>query len=120
MSGLVALFAAVYLFVDIGIIFSAYICSRFVFNGYLKKYHRAKWEDLVYTDKYNSLNLLSFDKTTLISEFRTDSTDDLGDPRIRKIRRISILLFNIGMWGWLALVVAFLGGAILFRLFGVM
>lgn len=90
---------------DIGIVAAAHIYSRHIFNGYLKRHHRKDWEELVYGGDYQGLNLWSFDKTPGLRTFRTASTDDLGDPVIPRMRRISVCLQNAGILILISLIV---------------
>ncbi|SRR6266446_6526680 len=107
---------AIAFFVDASLIIAAYLYTRFVFSGYLRKHHIKQWEQLVYGHEYRSLNILSFDKTAALWRFRCESNDDLGDPRISRMRRISIHLFNTAMIAWLTLIGVFLVGSIFFVL----
>lgn len=107
-KGIIALVIFCFFIIDVALITAAWICSRFVFSGYLKKHHREKWEQLVVTDNFMGPYLTSFDITPEMNDFRVKSTDDLGDPRVAKIRRISIMLFRAGVFGWLALALGFL------------
>ena len=103
-EGILALALFCYFIIDVAVIIAAWIYSRFFFNGYLKKHHREKWEQLVSRNNFMGLlHLFQFDLTSEMYDFRVKSTDDLGDPRVTKIRRISIMLFRVGIFGWLAL-----------------
>lgn len=93
------------MFIDASIIIASYIYSRFIFNRYLKKYHREKWNEFVY-NRYQGPKWLSFDKTSYLYNFRTQSIDDLGDPNISKMRTISKCLLKIGLWGLASLFLA--------------
>ena len=105
--GIVALVFAALVLIDACLIFGAYVYSRFFFNEYLRRFHRKKWEELAYQGEYQGLNLFSFDKTPQLRKFRCESTEDLGDPKIRKMRTISIYLFKTGIIAWISLVVIF-------------
>ena len=94
---------------DIAVICAAWVYSRFLFSKHLKKHHRSKWKELVVSaDDFKGPNLLSFDITGSMYDFRVKNTDDLGDQRLNQIRRRSVLLFRIGIIAWLALVLPFL------------
>jgi hypothetical protein len=83
---------AVAIVADAFLIVVAYLYSRFVFSEYLRRYHGKRWEELVYGQEYRGLNVLAFDKTPALWRFRCESSDTLGDPRIPRMRRISIYL----------------------------
>lgn len=108
MEGILAISYFVLLVLDIVTVFAAYVYSRFVFSGYLKKRHRTKWKELVLTDHLFGLNFFAFDKSPEMYDFRVKSNDNLGDLRVQQIRRISIILFRVGMFGWLGLLLAFI------------
>ncbi|MFQ5853919.1 MAG: hypothetical protein ACE5JU_25450 [Candidatus Binatia bacterium] len=114
--GVVALVFGAFVLIDACLLFLSYIYSRFIFNRYLMKHHREKWEELVYTAEYQGLNLFSFDKTPQLRKFRSESDEDLGDPSIRKMRTISIYLFKTGILVWISLVVIFLVAGLAFVL----
>lgn len=116
MSGLLALLLAGCVFLDALIILGSYIYSRFIFSGYLKRHHREKWEKLIYTAEYSGLNWRAFDKTPMMSKFRTESTEDFGDPKIQQIRKTSIYLFKIGMWGWIVILTIFIVMAVIVKI----
>ena len=103
--GAVALVFAAFVLIDAGLLLMSYIYSRFIFNRYLMRHHREKWEELVYTGEYQGLNLFSFDKTPQLRKFRYESGEDLGDANIRRMRKISIYLFKTGIIAWISLVV---------------
>jgi hypothetical protein len=107
-EGILALASACFLIIDAALFMAAWVYSRFVFSRYLKKHHGKKWEQLV--SKYNFrglVHLFWFDITPEMNDFREKNTDDLGDPRVAKIRRISIMLFRASIFGWLAFLVGF-------------
>ena len=81
----VALALAACFFLDVAIFLVAQIYSRFVFDRYLKKNHRQKWEELVHGSDNWGPNLGGFDRTRQMHKFRTQSKEDLGDPNIRKL-----------------------------------
>jgi hypothetical protein len=115
-SGILALIIAAFAVADACLIVFSYIYSRFIFNGYLKRNHRKKWEELVYTDNYWGPGLFCFDKTAELAEFRTKSKEDLGDPTINRMRRTSIYLFKVGILAWIGLVVISVVGFAVFYL----
>lgn len=118
MSGILAIAFVSLVIADACVIMSAYICSRFIFNRYLKKYHRQKWEELVYDGDYWSVRLGYFDITPQMKKFRTESDDDLGDARITKLRKTSMYLFRIGIGGLVSLIIIFFVGGITAILLG--
>lgn len=122
MSNLLSeIFAVVFVIlfiIDACLIFLAYIYSRFIFNGYLKKHHQQKWEELVYSDEYHGANWRAFDKTPQMWKFRIESNDDLRDPKLNQLRKTSIRLLEIGIGGWLGLLILFIAVAVIDRLFG--
>ena len=99
----VALALAACFFLDVAIFLVAQLYSRFVFDRYLKKNHRQKWEELVRGSDNWGPNLGGFDRTRQMHKFRTQSKEDLGDPSIRKMRKISIYLTNAGIMIFLGL-----------------
>ena len=101
------------LVVDATLIVAAYFYSRFIFSGYLRKHHPRRWEEMVYTQEYSGVNLLSFDKTPALHRFRCESTDNLGDPYLSRMRRLSIRLFNVAMIAWLGIVGILIIGGVL-------
>ena len=105
--GIVALVFAAFVLIDACLILGAYVYTRFIFNRYLKKNHRQKWEELVYQGQYQGLNLISFDKTPQLRKFRSKSAEDRGDSKISKMRAISVYLFKTGIIAWVSLVVIF-------------
>ncbi len=106
--GALTLIFVSFLICDACLIIFSYIYSRFIFNRYLMRNHLTKWQELVYTDNYRGLNLFSFDKTEQLRKFRCDSKEDLGDPNITRMRRISVYLFRIGMLAWIGLIIIFI------------
>jgi hypothetical protein len=117
-SGILALLFAAFAIGDACLIILSYIIySRFIFNAYLKKNHRKKWEELVYTDNYWGPGWFSFDKTEDLQKFRTECKEDLGDPNIPRMRRISIYLFKVGILGWISLVAVFAAACIVSLVF---
>ena len=93
---------------------ASYIVSRFVFNGYLKKNYRKKWEELVYDNEgYKGLNLTRFDQTLAMFKFRYKSDEDFGDVRLSKLRKMSINLFRAGILTWFTLIVGALFFAVI-------
>jgi hypothetical protein len=102
LSGVIALVIVAYVLINSIIFIVFFVYSRFIFNYYLKKHHRQKWEELVYAEPHG-LNWLSSDASPQMRKFRCDSKEDFGDIRLRKMRKVSIYLFRIGIWGWLSL-----------------
>ena len=98
LPGIIALIVAIYVLINGCILIASFIYSRFIFNQYLRKHHRQKWEELVYTEPHG-FNWFSSDITTQMWKFRTESAENLGDPNIPKMRKISVYLFKIGIWG---------------------
>src|SRR4030067_1812254 len=117
-SGILALAVAVFVLMDAWLMFASYVYSRYIFYRYLKKNHKQEWEKLVSGSANRGPNLFSFDKTRELSRFRVNSNEDFGDPDIRKMRKLSIYLFKIGIWGWLLLVIGFAVVGILVLLTG--
>ncbi|MFH1702058.1 MAG: hypothetical protein ABIB41_01335 [Nitrospirota bacterium] len=107
LPGIIALIVAIYVLINGCILIASFIYSRFIFNQYLRKHHRQKWEELVYTEPHG-FNWFSSDITTQMWKFRTESAENLGDPNIPKMRKISVYLFKIGIWGWLGLLIIFI------------
>jgi hypothetical protein len=107
-EGILALAGFVLLVIVVVTILAAWVYSRFFFSGYIKKYHRNKWDELVFTDKLLWPEFFSFDITSEMHDFRVKSNDSLGDPRVAQIRRASILLFRVGILGWCGLMLAFI------------
>jgi disulfide bond formation protein DsbB len=105
---------AVAIVLDAALIVVSYLYSRFVFSGYLRKHHTKRWEEMVYGQEYRGLNMLAFDKTPALWRFRCESHDDLGDPRIPRMRRLSIYLFNTAMIAWLSIAGVILVGGVVF------
>jgi len=101
------------LLIDLLLIVAAYVYTRFLFSAYLRKYHRDKWDALVYSAAYRGLSLFAFDKSPAMRTFRYESTADLGDPEIPRMRRKSIWLLNTAIIAWLTLVgMVLLGGLV--------
>lgn len=117
LPGMIALIFTVLVLIDSCILVTAFVYSRYIFSRYLMKHHRQKWDELVYAE-YHGLNWFSFDKTPQLRKFRTESTDDLGDSNIRKMRRLSIDLFKIGITAWLSFLVIFIVVGIVFLIKG--
>jgi hypothetical protein len=113
---MLGLIFAVAIVVDAALIVVAYLYSRFAFCHYLRRHHGRQWEELVYGRDYRGFNVLSFDKTPALWRFRCESTDDLGDPRISRMRRLSIYLFKTAMIGWLGIAAIIVVGGVLFVL----
>lgn len=107
LPGIIALIFAIFVLIDGCIIIASFVYSRYIFSRYLMTHHRQKWEELVYKE-YQGLNWFSFDKTLQLQKFRTESTEDLGDPNIRKMRQLSIYLFKTGVTVLLSFIVIFL------------
>ncbi len=99
MEGILVISFFILLVLDATTVFAAYVYSRFVFSGYLKKCHRIKWEELVLTDHFFGPSFNAFDITPEMCDFRMKSNDNLGDPRVQQIRRISVILFRVGILG---------------------
>jgi hypothetical protein len=109
---MLGLIFAVAIVVDAALIVVAYLYSRFVFSEYLRRHHTKQWEEMVYSQEYRGLNILSFDKTPALWRFRCASNDDLGDSHIPRMRRLSIYLFNAAMIAWLGIAgIILVGGA---------
>src|SRR5574341_339564 len=102
-SGIIGLVLAIVVLLDACVILVSYIYSRFIFNRYLMKHQRQNWEELAYTGEYRGLNWFSFDKTRQLGEFRAKSSEDLGDPRIMRMRKIANYLFRTGILVWVSL-----------------
>lgn len=107
LPGIIALIFAFLVLLNGCIFFASFIYSRFIFNYYLKKHHRQKWEELVFAEPHG-FNFFSSDITTQMWKFRTESAEDLGDPNILTMRKVSIYLFRICIWGWLSILVIFI------------
>ena len=107
-SGVLALVFAILIVVDICLVAWSYVYSRFIFSRYLKKNHEKKWEELARPDYPGFYRLGFFDRTEELRQFRCDSDDDLGDPEVVRMRRISITLFRTGLIGWMVLAALFL------------
>ena len=101
---------------DALLILAAFVYTRLLFSGYLRRHHLRKWEELVYSPEYRGMNLLSFDKTPALRRFRCESSDDLGDSQVSRMRRISIYLFNTAIIAWLGLVVLVVIGGLVVAL----
>ena len=99
---------------DAALIVVAYLYSRFVFSEYLRRHHTKQWEEMVYGQEYRGLNVLAFDKTPALWRFRCESNDNLGDPRIPRMRHLSIYLFNTAMIAWLGIAGIILVGGVFF------
>ena len=106
-SGIMALVLAGSVLVAGCVIIVSFIYSRFIFSNYLKRHHRTKWEHLVYTEPHG-FNWFSSDLTNQLREFRCKSNEDLGDPKIKKMRTTSIYLFRVGILSLLGLMALFL------------
>jgi len=113
---MLGLIFAVAIVADAALIVVAYLYSRFLFSEYLRRHHRKQWEEMVYGQEYRGLNVLAFDKTPALWRFRCESKDNLGDPRIPRMRRLSIYLFNTTMIAWLGIAGIILVGGVLFVL----
>lgn len=113
---MLGLIVAIAIVVDAVLIIVAYLYSRFVFSEYLRRHHSKQWEEMVYGQEYRGLNVLAFDKTLALWRFRCESTDDLGDPRVSRMRRLSIYLFNTAMIAWLGIAGIIVIGGVLFVL----
>jgi hypothetical protein len=100
---MLGLIFAVAIVADAALIVVAYLYSRFVFSEYLRRRHPKQWEEMVHGQEYRGLNVLAFDKTQALWRFWCESNDDLGDPRISQMRRLSIYLFNTAMIAWLGI-----------------
>jgi hypothetical protein len=101
---------------DLCLILFSYIYSRYIFNRYLMRHHRHKWEELVYTNNYRGTAWFFFDKTPELEKFRSKSNEDLGDPNIARMRKISIRLFKAGIFGWLGIVLVFIVACVIYSL----
>jgi len=79
---------------------------RFIFHGYLKHHHHQQWEDLVRDRDFFLWGPQwgNFDKTRRMYQFRTQSEEDLEDPTIPRMRKISLSLTNV----WVGLVLGVL------------
>lgn len=114
LPGILAIGFAALLAVDALLFLLAWAYSRLLFNGHLKRYHRDTWEQMVHGEAYQGVNLLSFDKTGQLFEFRYRSREELGDPALGRIRRTSIRLFRAAIALWLTLVAALIAaGAVI-------
>jgi ABC-type transport system involved in multi-copper enzyme maturation permease subunit len=89
------------------VIIASFIWSRFIFTNYLKRHHRIEWKQMVYTEPHG-FNWFSSDLTHQLREFRCKSHEDFGDPRIKKMRTMSIYLFWVGILSLLGLMALFL------------
>jgi hypothetical protein len=111
---MLGLIFAVAIVADAALIVVAYLYSRFVFSEYLRRRHPKQWEEMVHGQEYRGLNVLAFDKTQALWRFWCESNDDLGDPRISQMRRLSIYLFNTAMIAWLGIAgIILVGGSVL-------
>ncbi len=72
---------------------------------------------VVYAEPHG-FNWFSYDITTQMWKFRYKSKEDFGDPKIQKMRKISIYLFRIGIWGWLSLLLIFIVVGVVFLIKG--
>lgn len=113
---MLGLIFAIAIVADAVLIVVAYLYSRFVFSEYLRRHHTKQWEEMVYGQEYRGFNVLAFDKTPSLWRFRCESNDNLGDPRISRMRRLSIYLFNTAMIAWLGIAAIMLVGGLLFVL----
>jgi len=107
-TGAMALLFLLLLIVDIALWVTAYLYSRFVFDSYLKKHHRDKWNELSSHQGFAGAKLFSFDRTPQMRTFRMTSRETLGDGRLQKLRMNSIRLFKSAIILWCFLISAFL------------
>jgi len=98
--GILILTTLLVMVLDLGLVVAALLASRWGFGAYLQSAHPNKWTELVPpADRLRALSF-SFDISPSARKFRAASADDLGDPKLRKLRRRANKLERLAILGF--------------------
>ena len=93
-----------FIIINIMIIVYAWFVSRILFNGRLKKFHFIFWTKLV-NEEPSAPNLLHFDKTKGLRNFRLNSAEYFQDRKLFHYRKASIISLKTGLVMFVLLII---------------